>query len=140
MVEAFFNGMVNPFFPSVLPYFLLGIALSLTVGFLPGISILHLLPVLMAVVIVLPPMHALTFLMASMSVGSTGGSISSILFNIPGDSPNAATLLDGYPMALNGQAGRAMGIALAASGLGGLLGVLVILPVIPLIRPVVLSF
>jgi len=140
LIEAFLNGMVNPFQLSILPYFLMGIALSLTLGFLPGIAVFHILAVLLPVAVILNPMQGLTLLVASTSVGATGGSIASVLFNIPGDSSNAATLLDGYPMTLKGQAGRAMGIALAASGLGGTLGVLVLLPVIPLIRPVVLSF
>ncbi|MBI3013525.1 MAG: tripartite tricarboxylate transporter permease [Candidatus Tectomicrobia bacterium] len=119
MIEAFLNGMVNPFDPTILPYFLMGIALSLTLGFLPGIAVFHILAVLLPVAVILKPMQGLTFLVASTSVGATGGSIASVLFNIPGDSSNAATLLDGYPMTLKGQAGRAMGIALAASGLGG---------------------
>ena len=140
MLEAFLHGMLNPFDPSVIPYFFIGITINLILGFLPGISSFHILGLLLPFALILKPIQALTFLMASMSVGATGGSIAAILFNIPGDASNAATILDGYPMTLKGQAGRALGIALAASGLGGILGVCLLMPTIPLIRPVVLSF
>ena len=46
------------------------------------------------------------------------GSVTAILFNVPGTAPSAATMLDGYPMARNGEARTAIGCAAAASALG----------------------
>ena len=56
------------------------------------------------------------------SVVHTSGAIPSILFGIPGTGPDAATIIDGYPMARNGEAGRALGATLFASGIGGVIG------------------
>ena len=67
-------------------------------------------------------------LLGGVYVGSTfGGSISAILFNTPGSPEAACTSLDGYPMAKRGEAGKALGIALAASAVGGIFGTLVLM-------------
>lgn len=80
------------------------------------------------------------FLIAMHSVVHTGGSVPSILFGVPGTGPDAATIVDGLPMTRNGEAGRALGAAFGASGLGGVIGGLFLLAVLPLLRPVVLAF
>jgi len=74
------------------------------------------------------------------SVVHTGGAIPSILFGVPGTGPDAATIVDGLPMTRNGEAGRAIGAALGASGVGGVIGGLFLLAIMPLLRPVVLAF
>ena len=68
------------------------------------------------------------------------GSITAILFNIPGRNSNAATLLDGYPMAQKGEAKTAIGCSAAASALGSSFGVLVLILLIPVVRDVILAF
>jgi len=80
------------------------------------------------------------FLIAMHSVVHTGGAVPSILFGVPGTGPDAATIVDGLPMTRNGEAGRALGAAFGASGLGGVIGALFLLAVLPLLRPVVLAF
>jgi putative tricarboxylic transport membrane protein len=70
----------------------------------------------------------------------TSGSIPSILFGVPGTGADAATIVDGYPMTQKGEAGRAMGASLGASGVGGIIGALFLLAVIPILRPVILAF
>lgn len=80
------------------------------------------------------------FLIAMHSVVHTGGAVPSILFGVPGTGPDAATIVDGLPMTRKGEAGRALGAAFGASGLGGVIGGLFILAVLPLLRPVVLAF
>jgi len=80
------------------------------------------------------------FLIAMHSVVHTGGAVPSILFGVPGTGPDAATIVDGLPMTRNGEAGRALGAAFGASGLGGVIGGLFILAVLPLLRPIVLAF
>lgn len=68
------------------------------------------------------------------------GSITAILFNIPGRNSNAATLLDGYPLAQQGKAKTAIGCSAAASALGSSFGVLVLILFIPVVRKVILAF
>lgn len=80
-------------------------------------------------------------LLAGVYVGSTfGGSISAILFNTPGSPEAACTALDGYPMAKKGQAGKALGIALAASALGGIFGTVVLMLLAPPMAQLALTF
>ena len=80
------------------------------------------------------------FLIAMHSVVHTGGSVPSILFGVPGTGPDAATIVDGLPMTQKGEAGRALGAAFGASGIGGVIGGLFLLALLPLLRPVVLTF
>ena len=80
------------------------------------------------------------FLLAMHSVVHTGGSIPSILLGVPGTGPDAATIVDGYPMTQKGQAGRALGASLGASGMGGVVGAIVLAALIPVLEPVVLAF
>lgn len=83
------------------------------------------------------PLTALPFLLALHAVSYTGGSMTAILVNIPGTGPNAATLIDGFPMTLKGEAGRAMGAAICSSSMGGIISVFLALLFIPLVIPLV---
>jgi TctA family transporter len=74
------------------------------------------------------------------AVNGTSGQISSIMFGVPGDGDDAATVLDGHPMAQKGEAGRALGASMTASGVGGILGAIVFALMIPVLEPVVLAF
>jgi TctA family transporter len=80
------------------------------------------------------------FLLTMHAVNGTSGQISSIMFGVPGDGDDAATTLDGYPMAKKGEAGRALGASITASGFGGIVGAVVFAIMIPVLEPVVLAF
>lgn len=80
------------------------------------------------------------FLLAMHSVVHTGGAIPSILFGIPANGPEAATIPDGFPLAQQGKAGRAIGATLTASGVGGVVGAIVLALLLPVIQPIVLAF
>src|SRR6266700_3327458 len=86
------------------------------------------------------PAEAFAFLLGMHSVAATTGDITSILFGVPGEAISAATVVDGYPMAKNGEAGRALGAALMSSLVGALIGALVLALAIPIVRPLVLTF
>ena len=106
------------------PYMLLMVFLAVVLGTifgaLPGVS------ATMAVALGLPftysmdPVSAIVFLVAIYCSSITGGSITAILFKIPGTPSSAPTTFDGYPMAQRGEAGKALGIALGTSAVGGL--------------------
>jgi len=68
------------------------------------------------------------------------GSITAILLNIPGTAPNAATMLDGYPMARKGQAKTAIACSAVASALGSSFGIIVLIALVPVMRPAILAF
>ncbi|MBD3763426.1 MAG: tripartite tricarboxylate transporter permease [Rhodobacterales bacterium] len=80
------------------------------------------------------------FLLTLHVVNGTSGQISSIMFGIPGDGDDAATVLDGHPLARQGQAARALGASITASGAGGIVGACVFAALIPVLKPLVLSF
>lgn len=111
----------------------LGVIFGLLVGALPGLGPLMGIILLLPVAIGLPPVSAMGFLIAIFVGGSCGGSISAILLRIPGTPLAAATLFDGYPLAKNGRASDAIGIAVSASALGGLFGGLVLIFCAPLL-------
>jgi len=69
-----------------------------------------------------------------------GGSYSSILINIPGTAAAAATALDGYPLACQGKAGKALGLTTTASAIGTFIGMLFVITIAPLISAFALNF
>ncbi len=119
---------------------MVGVFLGNVIGIVPGLGGMFLLAVLIPFVFGMDPVSGMALLLGAHAVTGTGGSITSILFNTPGESSNAPTCLDGFEMTKKGQAGRAMGAALYASGVGGVIGALALLLVIPIIRTIVLSF
>ncbi len=83
---------------------------------------------------------ALLSLIAIYVGGVFGGCYSSILLNIPGTSASAATAMEGFPLAMKGEAGTALGIANTASLVGGLIGMSVLMLASPLIATFALQF
>lgn len=126
--------------PALLLALLLAVPLGVLAGVIPGLggklSIVMAIPFLVGA----EPAVGAVFLLAMHSVIHTGGPIPSILLGVPGSGPDAATVVDGHPMARNGQAGQALGAALAASCVGGIFGALVLALALPLVKPVLLSF
>jgi len=86
------------------------------------------------------PAEAFAFLLGMHSVAATTGDITSVLFGVPGEAISAATVVDGYPMAKKGEAGRALGAALMSSLLGALIGAVALALAVPIVRPLVLTF
>ncbi len=140
MLSAAWQGLASVF--QLYPFLLMmiGIVLGNIIGILPGLGGQFLLSVLIPFVFGMDPVCGFALLLGAHSVTGTGGSITSILFNTPGEASNAPTCLDGFEMTKKGQAGRALGAALYSSGLGGVIGAVALLMVIPVIRIIVLSF
>ncbi len=126
--------------PQTLGLMLLGTAVGFAVGILPGLGGAVTLALMLPFVYAMPPVAAFAFLLGMLSVTATTGDITSVLFGIPGEATSAATVLDGYPMARKGEAGRALGAVLFSSLVGALFGAVVLAVSVPIIRPVVLAF
>ena len=109
----------------LVPLFI-GTLIGVVGGALPGITIT------MTVIVVLPftfglePLQGLACMIGVYVGGETGGLITSCLLGIPGKPSAVATTFDGFPMARNGEPGRALWIGIWASILGGLLGAIVL--------------
>jgi putative tricarboxylic transport membrane protein len=69
-----------------------------------------------------------------------GGSIPSIILNIPGTAPSVITTIDGYQMTKQGRGGEALGASATASALGALIGIVFLIAMIPIVRQVLLLF
>ena len=86
------------------------------------------------------PLLVIALLVGMDAVGNTASAFTSILISVPGSSGSQATILDGHPMAKNGEGARALSASFVASLLGGLFGALVLFASLPVLRPLVLSF
>ena len=132
---AIIRSLANFNSPELWLYMILGIAIGLFFGIVPGISGMTAITLLLPFIFNMKPMTALPLIMVILATQYLGGGITAILLNVPGTSGNAATLLDGYPLSQRGEAGRAVGAAEAAGGLAHILTAGVALLIIPLIVP-----
>ena len=116
-----------------------GVLIGLVLGVIPGLGGLVGLSLLLPFTFNMDPYTALAFMMGLQAVVATSDTIPAVLFGVPGTVGSAATILDGYPMARKGEAGRAFGAAFSASVIGGLFGALLLGISVPILRPVVLE-
>ncbi len=126
--------------PSIMGLMLVGVFIGLIVGVTPGIGGRLSIALAIPFVFGMDKVAGAVFLLTMHAVNGTSGQISSIMFGVPGDGDDAATTIDGYPMAKKGEAGRALGASITASGFGGIVGACVFAFMIPVLEPVVLSF
>jgi len=119
---------------------LLGVAVGIVGGGLPGISPSMCIALLLPISLYLPTTVAIALLMGSYQGSMFGGSVSAILINTPGTASAAATTLDGYQMALNGKAGKALLMALYASCSGGIIGTIILLAMAQPLSSLTLKF
>ncbi|KAA0972619.1 C4-dicarboxylate ABC transporter permease [Aureimonas fodinaquatilis] len=97
-----------------------GVILGIFLGILPGIGGSQALALMFPFTFLMPLEGAVLFLLAIYSAAEYGGSIPSILIRTPGTAANAITVLDGYPMAKQGRAYRALMISLVSGVFGGI--------------------
>ncbi len=138
MLEAAIDAFGIILDPSRFGFLSIGVVIGLVVGIIPGLGGLVGLSILLPFTYGLDPYAAIAMLLALSAVVATGDTIPAVLFGVPGTVGSAATVLDGYPMARKGQAGRAFGAAFSASLVGGLFGAGILLVSIPILRPLVL--
>ncbi len=116
------------------------VAWGIMFGAVPGLTGIVGVALLIPFTFAFDPIQGM-LLLGGVYVGSTfGGSISAILFNTPGSPEAACTSLDGYPMAKRGEAGKALGYALASSAVGGIFGALVLMFAAPPLAQLALEF
>ena len=109
-----------------LAYCFFGVLLGTLVGVLPGIGPLVAIGMLFPITFHLSPVPAMIMLAGIYYGAQYGGSTTSILANLPGETASAVTCLDGYPMARQGRAGPALAVAALASFFAGCVGTLLI--------------
>lgn len=131
--EAAGNGLLLVFsWPNIL-YPVLGTLAAMCVAVLPGVSGATLLALAIPLTFSWEPLPIMLLFGALVGGATFMGSVTAILLNIPGTAPNAATLLDGHPMALRGEARTALGCSATASALGSTIGIVTLIALIPIL-------
>lgn len=125
---------------TTLAYGLGGAFVGIVMGILPGLSATLAIALLTTLTIKLQANDAILVLICSYVGALYGGSRTAILLNIPGTAANAASCADGYALAQQGQAGRAIGIATSGAFVSTLFGVLFLAAFTPTLAEVALQF
>src|SRR5262245_13613205 len=138
------SGLIHGFGVALQPLNLLwcfvGVVLGTVVGVMPGLGPPATIAMLLPLTFLMNPASAIIMLAGIYYGAKYGGSTTSILLNVPGESASVATCLDGYQMARKGRAGAALGIAAIASFVAGTVGVVGIMLVAPPLARVALAF
>jgi putative tricarboxylic transport membrane protein len=119
---------------------LVGVILGTMVGVLPGLGPAATIAMLLPLTLKMDHTTAIIALAGIFYGARYGGSTTSILLNIPGESSSVVTCLDGYQMARQGRAGAALGISAIASFVAGTVGVLGLMLVAPPLARFALRF
>lgn len=118
----------------------LGVFYGIVFGAIPGLSSSVAVALIIPLTFGMAPPLAINLLIAVYVGGVSGGLISAILLKIPGTPSSIITVLDGYPLAQQGQAGKALGVAIFASFFGGLFSATVLMFLSPLLAKVTIAF
>lgn len=120
-----FNGIVASITdPALLFPLVVAVVFGLLIGALPGLGPTAGVALTLPVAVGFPPTVALAIMGGVYYGAMFGGAITAILLGIPGDAPAVMTVVDGYPLAKRGEAGRALGLAIFSSFTGGLAGLI----------------
>lgn len=137
VLAAAWEGLTLVFtWPNIL-YPIAGTLVAMVVALLPGLSGAALMALAIPLTFGWEPLHVMLLYGALVGGATFMGSVTAILLNIPGTAPNAATLIDGYPMAQQGMARTALAASATASALGSTFGVAVLIAVVPLIARII---
>ncbi len=139
-----FDGILTGLTTAVMPFNLLmvvvGCFAGTFIGMIPGLGPVSAVALMIPITYGLDPSSGI-ILMSGVYYGAVfGGSTSSILINAPGCSSTVVTAFDGYPLAQQNQAGKALALAAYASFTGGTIGALILLVAAPMLATVSLSF
>jgi len=117
-----------------------GVCAGVLFGALPGISTSMGVALMLPFTYRLDVIHALILMVSVYCGGIFGGSITAIMFNIPGTPEATPTTFDGYKMTLKGEGGKALGTAILCSAFGGAFSVLMMALISPLLVKAALNF
>lgn len=101
-------------------YLFVGTALGIVVGAVPGLTASMLIALTLPLTFHMDPVNAITLLIGEYVGGISGGLITAILLRMPGTPASIVTTFDGYPLAKQGKAERALALGILSSVVGGL--------------------
>ena len=135
IVQHWLHGFAVATTPENLLFVVIGSVLGTLVGLLPGLGPIEGTAILIPLTYRMEPIPALIMLAAIYYGAMYGGTISSVLVNVPGEGVSVVTCFDGYQMARQGRAGVALGVAAIGSFVGGTIAtVALMLVALPLAR------
>ena len=117
--------------PTNLLYGVIGVLVGTAVGAMPGIGPTNTIALLLPLTFGMNPTSGIIMLAGIYYGGQYGGTITSVLVNVPGEASTAVTCIDGYQMALKGRAGAALTVAAVGSFVAGTLGTIILMLLAP---------
>lgn len=139
-MDSLFTAAVSVLSPIPLLMTFIGTMIGMVIGALPGLGSVVAITICLPFTFGMEPMQAVPLLLGVYCGSTCGGSIAAVLLNAPGTPQSAATSIDGYPMARQGKAGKAVGWALAASIFGGTFSCIVLTFAAPSVAAFALQF
>jgi putative tricarboxylic transport membrane protein len=140
MIDTFLTALTALLTVQHMAYMLLGVSVGLVIGVIPGLGGIAGLSLLVPFLYGMDSISALGMLIGLVAVIPTSDTFSSVLMGIPGSSASQATVLDGFPLAKQGQAARALSAAFISSLFGGIVGAVVLTGFVLIARPLILLF
>ncbi len=141
MLDGILLGLTTAFTFQNLIMVVAGCLIGTFIGMLPGLGPMSIIAIMIPVAINIGDPATALIMLAGVYYGAIfGGSTSSILINAPGVAGTVATSFDGYPMAQQGKAGKALTIAAIASFAGGTIGAILLMGFAPALATVALLF
>ena len=139
-IEYLGIGLLNTFEPLNALMIILGLIIGVLAGALPGITMLNAIVLVLPFTYLMDIVPSLLLMIGIYCGGIFGGSITGILFNIPGDPMNVPTTWEGYNLNKKGFVSKALGMAIMTSALGGFLSALIMTFASPPFAKIALSF
>ncbi|WP_461766778.1 tripartite tricarboxylate transporter permease [Pseudothermotoga sp.] len=140
-VTVFFRSILSTLLDPLLMFHLCwSTLLGILVGVLPGLTATLGVAILTTLTFGFPSEIAIPMLLCVYIGAIYGGSRTAIVLNIPGTPANAATTVDGFPLARSGMAGFALNVATIMSGIGSIIGAIFIVSLAPALGAIALKF
>src|SRR5919112_629060 len=124
MLDSAMAALASLADPSLLLMLLIGVVAGLVMGLIPGLGGTGAVAILLPVTFGMEAPQALALLIGALAVVHTSDTVSAVLLGAPGSASASVTMLDGYSMARQGQARRALSLAFLSSMAGGITGAL----------------
>ena len=141
MIDVFFQAVANVLGdPLTIFLVFLGTGIGIVFGAIPGLTATVAIAMMLPVTFNMTPTTGISTLVALYIGGISGGLISAILLNMPGTPSSIATCFDGRPLALKGQAGKAIGVGVVFSFLGTMFGIAAMVFISPWLASLTIKF
>ena len=134
------DAILQALTPYLLVITLAGVSLGIVWGAMPGLSTTMAMALLIGLSAGMEQNTALSFMLGVYTGSVFGGAISAVMLNIPGTPDAVPTMIEGHQLALRGEGGQALGMAIAASFIGNWVGIVLLVGFIPLILTFALNF